>query len=70
MKLGLVLKMVICFFLLNQCHHTYTARTRVSGVKGLENEQQVNGQVQLPGWLYEDYSVTRRRQPVHNKLDP
>ncbi|EOY02595.1 hypothetical protein QUC31_018090 [Theobroma cacao] len=76
MKAGVVLKLLICLFLLGQ--YQISAARPVAGMMGLKdqhqemNGKQVNGQEPVPQsqlWT-EDYSLPRRRRPVHNKFDP
>ncbi|XVE67800.1 hypothetical protein DITRI_Ditri09bG0017500 [Diplodiscus trichospermus] len=74
MKAGAVIRLIICLFLLGHCQ--ISAGRPVAGMiaeqhpemKGKEvHAQESVSQSQL--WTG-DYSLPRRRRPVHNRFDP
>ncbi|KAL1352785.1 hypothetical protein HN51_016772 [Arachis hypogaea] len=67
MKFSRLLRVIVFFMLLSQ-YLTFSARPNPPGSEGLNGHEK---QKQGPNWWSdEDYSLPRRRRPVHNKLDP
>lgn len=74
MKAVVVLKMMICLALLGQ-YQTYAARYHLSVVmeskyQNLPRKRNMKVEEAISLRWTEDYSLPRRRRPVHNKLDP
>ncbi|KAA8530160.1 hypothetical protein F0562_004869 [Nyssa sinensis] len=77
MKIPLVIKVVILVSLLSKQQTTAARPPCSSGVEGLWDHDQhrqmgrrMDRQVKVSWWLSEDYSLPRRRRPIHNNLDP
>ncbi|KAH7511648.1 hypothetical protein ACOSP7_001887 [Xanthoceras sorbifolium] len=70
MKVKVAVKMIFCLLLINQYQSLVSARPHFAGLMEDMKGRQVHDQEQLPRWWSEDYSLPRRRQPVHNELKP
>ncbi|KAL3526118.1 hypothetical protein ACH5RR_014490 [Cinchona calisaya] len=67
-----IMKIIIWLSLLTQVHYLAAKplRSRYTGITGLWNQQKRIGDqpVTAASWWSEDYSLPRRRRPVHNDL--
>ncbi|KAK2661609.1 hypothetical protein Ddye_000183 [Dipteronia dyeriana] len=66
-KVKVVVKMIFCL-LFSQYQLAVSARSHIPELMELRDMK--GRQEELPRWWSEDYSLPRRRGPVHNELKP